>query len=100
LDSTSRPDFQFDETPPVGGRFIHTYAHQWVIISPGLWVQPEISALLKQAIVLMVSSLVVQEGFWSTFLAPKKTGDCRPILNLKPLNKYIKPAKFRMETLA
>jgi len=27
------------------------------------------------------------EGFWSTFfLAPKKTGDWRPILNLKPLN--------------
>ena len=40
-------------------------------------------------------------GFWSTFfLAPKKTGDWRPILNLKPLNRFIKPQSFRMETLA
>ena len=40
-------------------------------------------------------------GFWSTFfLAPKKTGDWRPILNLKPLNRFIRPQKFRMQTLA
>jgi hypothetical protein len=42
-----------------------------------------------------------EPGFWASFfLAPKKTGDWRPILNLKPLNKFIKPTKFRMETLA
>jgi len=40
-------------------------------------------------------------GFWSTFfLAPKKTGDWRPILNLKPLNAYIRPKRFRMENLS
>ena len=40
-------------------------------------------------------------GFWSTFfLAPKRTGDWRPILNLKPLNAFIKPKRFRMETLS
>ncbi len=42
-----------------------------------------------------------QRGFWATFfLAPKKTGDWRPIINLKPLNAFIKPQRFRMETLA
>ena len=39
-------------------------------------------------------------GFWSTFfLATKKNGEWRPIINLKPLNIYIKPEKFKMENL-
>ena len=37
----------------------------------------------------------------SFFLAPKKNGSWRPILNLRPLNSaYIRPRRFRMETLA
>ena len=55
--------------------------------------------LLKKAIYPIFPPF--EEGFCSTFfLAPKKTGDWRPILNLKPLNKYIKPKRFRMESLA
>ena len=55
--------------------------------------------LLKNAIYRIYPPY--QEGFWSTFfLAPKKTGDWRPILNLKPLNAFIKPKKFRMESLS
>ena len=39
--------------------------------------------------------------FTSTFfLASKKTGDWRPIINLRPLNFYIKPKHFRMESLS
>ena len=40
------------------------------------------------------------EGFYSTyFLVPKKTGDLRPILNLKPLNGLVDSPTFKMETL-
>jgi hypothetical protein len=34
------------------------------------------------------------------FLVPKKeVGEWHPILNLKPLNRFIRPQRFRMETL-
>lgn len=40
------------------------------------------------------------EGFvWSLFVIPKKTGGFRPIVNLKPLNKFIKYEHFKMENL-
>ena len=40
-------------------------------------------------------------GFTSTFfLAPKKSAEWRPIINLRPLNYHIKPIHFRMETLS
>ena len=40
------------------------------------------------------------EGFYSTFfLTTKESGEWRPILNLKPLNQFICPHRFRMETL-
>ena len=59
----------------------------------------EVKALLGKRAIYHIKP-PYQSGFWSTFfLAPKKTGDWRPILNLKPLNAYIKPKKFRMETL-
>ena len=36
----------------------------------------------------------------SFFLTTKKSGEWRPILNLRPLNKHIKPRRFKMESLA
>ena len=33
------------------------------------------------------------------FCIPKKTGDLRPVLNLKPLNKFLPKIHFKMETL-
>ena len=63
-------------------------------------------ALLQEIKSLVAKGAVVchegpgQEGFYSTFfLTTKKSGEWRPILNLKPLNHFICPSRFRMETL-
>ncbi|XP_038046795.1 uncharacterized protein LOC119721003 [Patiria miniata] len=58
-----------------------------------------ISLIDKNAIILLPTGSTL--GVTSTFfLAPKKSGDWRPIINLRPLNSYIKPKHFRMETLS
>ena len=60
----------------------------------------EVSELLHKRAIYPVYP-PFREGFWSSiFLAPKKTGDWRPVLNLKPLNKFVRPSKLRMESLA
>lgn len=33
------------------------------------------------------------------FLVPKKTGDLRPVINLKPLNKFVRTIHFKMESI-
>jgi len=61
----------------------------------------ELEALLRKRAVYPVSRHQLVPGFSAIFfLAPKKTGEWRPIINLKPLNAFIKPKRFRMETLA
>ena len=64
-------------------------------------LEGEINALLLKGAVRIVPRSGTQTGFMSTFfLTPKKeAGVWRPILNLKPLNKFIRPKRFRMETL-
>lgn len=61
----------------------------------------EVASLLRKRAVYRLEEEVHQPGFSAIFfLAPKKTGDWRPIINLKPLNRFIKPKRFRMETLS
>jgi hypothetical protein len=53
--------------------------------------------ILKKAVREIVDG---SEGFvCSLFVIPKKTGGFRPIVNLKPLNKFIKYEHFKMENL-
>ncbi len=63
-----------------------------------LW--EEVASLLKKGAVETVDLSRDQGGFYSHyFLATKRTGGFRPILNLTGLNTYLRATKFRMETL-
>ena len=60
----------------------------------------EVDDLLKKSAIEVVPKDQEGLGFYSTFfIVPKKDGGHRPILNLKPLNVYLKNQHFKMETL-
>ena len=60
----------------------------------------EVESLLKKNAVEVVPKDQCQTGWYGRyFLVPKKTGDLRPILNLKPLNKHLLVESFKMESL-
>ena len=55
---------------------------------------------LKQKRAIIPLPKTSNKPFMSTFfLAPKKGNKWRPIFNLRPLNRLIRPPKFKMETL-
>jgi hypothetical protein len=60
----------------------------------------EVRELVGKAAVELVPINQQGKGFYSTyFLVPKKDGGVRPILNLKPFNRFMARQKFKMETL-
>ena len=60
----------------------------------------EVESLLGKQAIELVPPGQEGQGFYSTFfLVQKKGGGYRPILNLRPLNKYLKVQHFKMETL-
>ena len=62
------------------------------------FIQREIdSLLLKGAITVAQHSK--DEFFSNIFLVPKKTGDLRPVINLKPLNEFVHDIHFKMENI-
>lgn len=59
----------------------------------------EVDILLKKEAIEPVFQNL-EEGFYSTFfLVPKKTGGMRPVINLKPLNVYLRTQHFKMDTM-
>ena len=61
-------------------------------------IESEIRKLISKGAVTEVSPC--DNEFISTvFLVPKKTGDFRPVINLKPLNQFVKKIHFKMESI-
>jgi hypothetical protein len=61
-------------------------------------ISSEVQSLLQKRAIEECNS---GKGFYSRiFTIPKKTGDLRPVLNLRPLNQFINAPKFKMETLS
>ena len=60
----------------------------------------EVKELLAKGCIEHVPVNQIMDGFYSTFfLVKKKTGDMRPVINLRPLNKYLRKQHFKMDTL-
>lgn len=63
-------------------------------------IKAEIDSLLEKNAIEIVQSSEIQTGFYSTlFLVPKKNGELRPVINLKPLNRYLRKQHFKMDTM-
>ena len=58
----------------------------------------EVNILLQKRVIEPVPRDQSTECYWMYFLVPKKTGDLQPILDLKPMNKFIDSPSFKMET--
>ena len=64
-------------------------------------IKQEIDSLLNKNAIEIVKPVEMHSGFYSTlFLVPKKNGEMRPVINLKPLNKYLQKKHFKMDTLS
>ncbi|XP_029998122.1 uncharacterized protein LOC115424868 [Sphaeramia orbicularis] len=87
---------QFRRRPPVPGRVRMT-----VICDPAKAraLNHEICTLLAKGAIVPVDPLLDPGGFYSKyFLVPKKTGDLRPVLDLRDLNVFLKVLPFYMLT--
>ena len=57
--------------------------------------------IIKKGAIEIVPWQDTHKGFYSTFfLVPKKSGGLRPVINLRPLNRYLKKQHFKMDSLS
>ena len=86
----------FTRPPPTTSSPVHPFSHYSA--SDRIVIQQEIQELLRKRAIEEVPPN--SRGFRSQlFTVPKKTGDLRPVLNLKPLNQYLPRRPFKMESL-
>ena len=88
---------EFTERPPVSVPYRPTPLPE----DPALQtlLREEIGSLLAKEAIARLPKRPANAVTSSFFLAPKKGGKWRPILNLRPLNRFIRPPHFKMETL-
>jgi len=61
-------------------------------------IDSEIDKLLQKGAITQVARKN-EEFISNIFLVPKKTGDMRPVINLKPLNQFVQKIHFKMENI-
>ena len=89
---------EFTGCPPPGPHYRETPVPQDMNLRRIL--EKELDDLLEKQAVIRCSPRFIPRFSSIFFMAPKKGNKWRPILNLRPLNKFIIPKKFRMETLS
>ena len=95
---TNGYNLQFRRRPPAAGRVRHTLITDTVKAAA---LDRELEALQQKSAIEAVNPEQIGRGFYSTyFLVPKKTGDLRPILDLRALNEYLKVLPFKMLTIS
>ena len=86
---------QFAKRPPLMRDVIPTVATGQALAA----LREEIQALLAKGAIQRVNLEESPAGFYSKyFLTKKKTGEMRPILDLRGLNRYLKKFRFKMLT--
>ncbi|KAI8503707.1 hypothetical protein Bbelb_186780 [Branchiostoma belcheri] len=86
---------EFATTPPIQGRLPLSRPRD---DAQAAVIDEEVRTLLTKGAVTEVPYHHTQ--FVSTlFTVPKKTGGLRPVINLKPLNKFLHKQRFKMESL-
>ena len=55
--------------------------------------------LLSKRTITVETNHLSDEFISNLFLVPKKTGDLRPVINLKPLNKFVRTIHFKMKSI-
>ena len=86
---------EFLEIPPFSGirETVVNAQNQFIL-------QQEVEKLLEKGAIESVPLQNSQRGFYSTFfLVPKKSGELRPVINLRPLNRYLRKQHFKMDSL-
>ena len=61
-------------------------------------IQREINSLLLKG-AITVAQHPKDEFLSNIFLVPKKTGDLRPVINLKPLSEFVHDIHFKMQNI-